>query len=138
MNRSIEESVRRIAGGEPPAELRDRVLSAAVFADQPITWSDRVWFSRAWRTAAVAVALVAVVLDQVAASPRQTIIVASEQALAEARAIDEAGREAGLPPEMAAALARRALSDTSRTRVPPQSASEQQQEFTRESGGDRQ
>jgi len=134
--RDIEDRVRQIRPPAPSAGLRDRVLSTAVVAVPSITWSDRVWFSRGWRLTAVGAALAIVVLDQLAASPRPAAFTATEQALAEARAIDEAGRQVGLPPEIAALLARRVLSDASRTRVQLQSASELLQEFTREGGGD--
>lgn len=131
----IEEHLRQLSWPEPSASLRDRILSTAVIA-QPITWSDRMWFSRGWRLAAVGVVLVCVVLDQVAGSPRSAVFTATPQAIAEAQALDEAGRELGLPPEVAASLARRALSEALPTRLQPQWASELFQEFTREGGGD--
>jgi hypothetical protein len=134
--RDIEHRLRRISRPEPSASLRDRILSGAVVTAQPITWSDRMWFSREWRLAAVAAAIAIVVLDQIAASPRPVVFTATEQSLAEAQVIDEAGRQLGLPPEVAASLARRALSEAPRTRVQSEAAAELLQELTREGGGD--
>lgn len=134
--REVEDRVRQTPWPEPSASLRDRVLSTAVVTTQPISWSDRIWFSRAWRLAAVGTAFAIVVLDQMALSPRPAAFTATEQSVAEAHVIDEAGRQLGLTPEMAASLARRVLSDASRPRVPSPSASELLQELTREGGGD--
>ena len=134
--RDIEDRVRQIIWPAPSASLRDRILATTVVRAQPITWSDRMWFSRAWRWAAVSVALVVVVLDQISGAPRSTGFTATPQALAEAQAIDEAGREMGLPPDVAASIASRALTETSRPRLEPQAASELLQELAREGGGD--
>jgi hypothetical protein len=68
-----------------------------------------VWFSRAWRLAAVAVLLVLAALEQVSGPTRSSWATASAQATAEARFVDETARQAGLSPEEAAALARRAV-----------------------------
>lgn len=133
--RDIEDRLRQLSWPGPSAGLRARVLSTAVVTAQPITWSDRMWFSRAWRLAAVGAALAIVVLDQVAASPRPPAFAATGQALAAARVIDDVGRELGLPPEVAASLARRVLSEVPLTRQ-SQAASELLQEFTRQGGGD--
>ena len=132
--RDIEDRLRQLSWPAPSARLRDRILSAAVVTAQPIAWSDRMWFSRAWRLAAVGAALAIIVLDQVAESPRLGVFTATPQAIAEAQAIDEAGREMGLPPEVAASLARRVLAEASRTPVQPQSVSDVLLEFTREGG----
>ena len=134
--KDIEDRVRQISWPGPSPNLRDRVLSIAVIAQQPITWSDRIWFSRAWRLAAVGVALAIVLFDQLSSSTRPAAYTPTPQVLAEAKAIDEAVREMGLSQEVAAALARRVLSDASRMSAQPQSNSDQLQEFTRESGGD--
>ena len=136
-NSEIEERVREILWPEPSATLRDRVLSSTVIARAHVTWSDRVWFSRGWRLAAVGAVLACGVLDQVARPSRLPSFAVPAQVSAEARAVDEAGREMGLPPEMAALLARRVLSDASLMRIQPPSASKLLQEFTREGGGDR-
>ena len=134
--RDVEDRVRQIKWPAPSQALRDRVLSTAVVAAPLVAWSDRMWFSRGWRLAAVGAALAIVVLDQIAASPRPAAFATTPQALAEAQAIDEAGRQVGLPPEVAALLARRVLSDASRTRVHLQSVSELLDEFSRGGGGD--
>lgn len=133
--RDVEDRLRETSWPAPSANLRDRILSIAVTA-QPISWSDRVWFSRAWRLAAVGAALAVVVLDQLSISQRSTGFTPAPQALAEAQALDEAGRELGLPPDVAASLARRALSDPSRMRVHAQPEAELLPDFTREGGGD--
>jgi hypothetical protein len=112
--REIEERVRRIGWPAPPPGLRDRVLSTAVVAGAPISWSDRLWFSRGWRLAALAAALVVIALDQVSTVPQSTDVTAAPYAIAQARAIDEAARQAGLPPDAAASFARRALAEASR------------------------
>ena len=120
----IEERVRQISRPAPSALLRDRVLSAAVVLEQPISWSDRVWFSRAWRLSAVGAAFAIVVLDQFSSSPRPAGLPATPQALAEAQVIDETGRLVGLPPEVAASFARRAMAEALRPQVQSHSPSE--------------
>lgn len=131
----IEDRLRQVSWPSPSAALRDRVLAIAV-VEQRVTWSDRIWFSRAWRLAAVGAAVAVAVLDEVSISQRLAGFTPTPQALAEAQAIDEAGQEMGLPPDVAASFARRALSDPSRMRVPAPSAAELLPEFTREGGGD--
>lgn len=116
--REIEERVRRIIWPAPPPGLRDRVLSTAVVAGPPITWSDRMWFSRGWRLSALAAVLVVIALDQFSTMPQSTGVTAAPYAIAQAQAIDEAARQAGLPPEAAAAFARRALAEASRRGMP--------------------
>jgi hypothetical protein len=134
--RDIEDRLRQVSWPAPSASLRDRVLSTAVVTAQPISWSDRIWFSRAWRLAAIGTTLAIAVLDQFSGSTRSAPFTATSPALAEAQAIEEAGREIGLPPEVAASFARRSLSDALQPRVQSPSASELLQEFTREGGGD--
>jgi hypothetical protein len=104
----IEHRVRQVTWPAPPPDLRDRVLSASSVVAQPITWSDRMWFSRAWRLSAAAAVLVCVVVE-LSGSSRSARVPPSPQALAEARMADDTGREAGLPPAVAAWIARRAL-----------------------------
>lgn len=132
----VEDRVRQISLPAPSAQLRDRVLSIAATAQPSISWSDRIWFSRAWRVAAVGAALVVAVLDQLASSTRPAAFTPSLQAVAEAKAIDEAGQQVGLPPDVASALARRTLSEASPARVEAASASDLLQEFTRVGGGE--
>jgi hypothetical protein len=112
--RDIEGRVRRIALPAPASSLRKRVLAAAVVAPPPINWSDRVWFSRGWRLAAVGAMVAIGVLEQLAdtAVPRMSNVPA--RVVAEAQAIEETGREMGLPAELVASLGRRVLSDASR------------------------
>lgn len=136
--RHIEDLVRRTTWPAPSPDLRDRVLSAAVVVAQPISWSDRVWFSLAWRLSAVAATLAIVLLDQLSGTQRQTDFTPAPQALAEARAIDETGRQLGLPPDVAASLARRIISDAARPPAHPRSSSELLHAFELDSaGGDR-
>jgi hypothetical protein len=133
--RDIEDRVRQITWPAPSPSLRDRVLSAAGHVEQPITWSDRMWFSRAWRLSAVAAAVAIVVLDQLSESPRSTGFTAATEALAEAQVIDETGRQVGLPPDVAASLARRALTEASRPHTKRQSGSALSQAFELEGAG---
>lgn len=105
----IENRVHQITWPAPPPNLRARVLSAATVAGQPITWSDRMWFSRGWRLSAVAT-LIIVAFELQSSSTRPAGLSPTPQALAEARAIDEIGVQLGLPPDVAALLARRTLS----------------------------
>ena len=109
----IENRVRQITWPTPPEHLRARVLSAATLAAEPITWSDRMWFSRAWRLSAIATALIVIVLDLQSSATRPAEPGPTPQALAEARAVEEIGRQAGLPQDAAALLARRTLSASS-------------------------
>jgi hypothetical protein len=119
----IEDRVRHIDWPGPSPDLRDRVLSSAIFVEHSITWSDRVWFSRAWRLSAAAAALTIVLLDQFSGSQRPAGFTASAQALAEAQVIDETGRQVGLPPDLAQSLARRSMAEASRAQEQPRSAS---------------
>ena len=105
----IQRRVRQVAWPAPPADLRARVLSAVPATSPAVSWSDRVWFSRGWRLAAVAAGLVLAVLESMSAPARSPAAPASAQAVAEASFIDETARQAGLSPEAAAALARRAV-----------------------------
>jgi hypothetical protein len=105
-------------------------MSTLVVTTEPITWSDRVWFSRKWRFAGMAAALMIVVLDLLSTSPRSPASNTAPQALAEAQDLEEIGRQAGLPEELAGSLARRTLSDASRMRVSKLSALELLPEFT--------
>lgn len=104
----VETRVRQVAWPSPPADLRARILSAVPATSLPVSWSDRVWFSRAWRLAAVAVVLVAAAIEYVSGPTRPAAPAVSARAVAEARFVDETARQAGLSPEQAAALARRA------------------------------
>ena len=128
--REIEDRLRRVSWPAPSAGLRAKVLSTAVVTTQPIAWSDRVWFSRQWRFAAMAAALMIVVLDLLSTAPRPSASRTAPQALAEAQVIEEIGRQAGLPEELAGSLARRTLFAASRTRASKQAALELLPEFT--------
>jgi hypothetical protein len=112
----IETRLRQIAWPVPPADLRARVLSAVPAASPAVGWSDRVWFSRAWRLTAVAVVLVAATVEYLSGPTRSSAATGSPQAVAEARFVDETARQAGLSPDEAAALARRAVAAERRTR----------------------
>jgi hypothetical protein len=136
MKRSdIEKRVRRMPWPAPSPELRDRVLSIAVEVAAPITWSDRMWFSRRWRLSALAAVLVAVAVDQFSVASQPAGVSATPYAVAQAQAVDEMAREAGLSPEAAASFARRALSDASRRRTPVQTGPAALLEFEHEMAG---
>ncbi len=109
----IESRVRQITWPAPPPHLRARVLSATTIAAEPIPWSDRMWFSRAWRLSAFATALVAIGLELQSSATRPDEPGPTPQVLAEARGVEEIGRQAGLPEDAAASLARRTLSASS-------------------------
>jgi hypothetical protein len=106
----IEDRVRQIRWPAPPPNLRARVLSTATIATEPITWSDRMWFSRAWRLSAVAAALIVIGFELQPSPTRPVEPGPTPQALAEARSVEEIGRQAGLSADLAAWFARRALS----------------------------
>ena len=105
----VETRVRQIAWVAPPADLRARVLTAAPLPSPAISWSDRVWFSRGWRLAAVAAVLILVAVDQLSGPTPSPAGAASVRAVAEASFVDETARQAGMSPDEAAALARRAV-----------------------------
>jgi hypothetical protein len=104
----IERRLRQARWPEPTAELRARVLAAPI-VHRPVTWSDRVWFSRVWRVAAATAAACAIAMASLPDAADSTRLIPTPQALAEAQVIDDAGRDIGLPPGVAQALARRAL-----------------------------
>lgn len=133
--REIEGRLRRVTWPAPSSDLRDRVLSAAVVVSPPISWSDRVWFSRAWRLSAVAATLAIGLLDQFSGAHRSVAFTPAPQTLADARVIDETGRQLGLPPDVAASLAQRVITDASRPVAQPRSTLELLQAFELESAG---
>ncbi len=106
-----EDLERRIRQFDWPASspaLRARVIAETSVAPVRVIWSDRVWFSRTfrWSIAAAMVALMAVIrwpAANVAEPPPPASVVAEQEAVRIA-AID-----AGLPEDVAAALARRAV-----------------------------
>ena len=106
----IEDCVRQISWPPPSADLRQRVLSAASVIGSPITWSDRLWFSRPLRLSAAAAVLAIVAIDGLSSSSAFRLTPAPH-ASAEARVVDEVGLQVGLPPSVAAALARRTVTD---------------------------
>jgi hypothetical protein len=108
----IENRVRQIPWPAPPEPLRARVLSSATIAPEQITWSDRVWFSRPARLSALATALIFVAFELQSSTTRPAEPAPTPQALAEARGIEDFGRQAGLPADVVASLARRALTAT--------------------------
>jgi hypothetical protein len=104
----IESRLRQVAWPAPSIDLRARVLTAVPAASPAVSWSDRVWFSGAWRLAAVAALVVLAALNQLSGPTGPSAAPESPQAVAEARVIEETAQQAGLSPEQAAALARRA------------------------------
>ena len=110
----LERLLHRSRWPEPTVELRVRVLAVAPTVDHRVTWSDRVWFSRAWRIAAAAAVVAAIAIESLPGTTDRTAFVAPPQAVAEAQAIDATGREMGLPPNVAQALARRAVAMAAR------------------------
>ena len=98
------------------------MLAAAPIVSHRVTWSDRVWFSRAWRIAAAAAVVAAIAIESFPGTTDRTAFVAPPQAVAEAQVIDDAGREMGLPPNVAQALARRAVAMAARPPVDRQAS----------------
>jgi hypothetical protein len=94
---------------EPRAELRARVLAAAPVIDRRVTWSDRVWFSRVWRVAAAAAGAGAIAILSLPDAADSIRFDPTPQAMLEAQVVEDAGRDIGLPPSVAQALARRTL-----------------------------
>ena len=114
-----KEVERRLLEGkwpEPSQDLRARVLTEATVPLPSIVWSDRIWFSRAWRLSMVALVVGVLTVRAWPVPDSSPLSDPSPQALAEAQAIRETGREIGLPDTMTALLARRALGQ-SRTRA---------------------
>lgn len=110
----VEGRLRRIQWPRPSPRVRARVLSTATIPAGQVTWSDRVWFSRGWRLAAamaVAVTLAAEAFSS-AIFPRR--VVETTRASAEVQAVDELGRDVGLPSALTAALARKAVVSAAR------------------------
>jgi len=107
--REVEERVRNMGWPAPSADLRARVLAAAPTAARPIAWSDRVWYSRTWRMGMAATALVVAVLNLRPGEAMSHRVEASPKQLAQLQVIEETSQQAGLSPDAAAALARRAL-----------------------------
>jgi ABC-type amino acid transport substrate-binding protein len=136
----IEQQLRELDWPEPSDTLRERVVSTTVRLAQPVTWSDRMWYSRAWRLTACASVILIVVLDGLSSLPKQTGAIPATQARTDARAaaaqaIDETGREVGLPPDVAAALAQRAFVAPSRPQTPTDSDVKALSSFDIESTG---
>jgi hypothetical protein len=104
----IERRVRQIRWPDPSADLRRQVVSTISVADARVTWSDRVWFSRAWRIAAAAIVLAAIGVESFSGTADRTRSAETPLAVAEAHAVDDAGRELGLPAQTAERLARSA------------------------------
>ena len=102
----LENRVRQIEWPEPSDQLRTRVIDTAV---QPalVTWSDRIWFSRTWRVSFAAAMLALIAIGQlVGRGPAVPVDPSSVEA---AQAIESAVIDAGIPADVAAKLARRAL-----------------------------
>jgi len=117
MNRNeVDQRLRQMRWPDPPGDLRARVLAQATTRPEVITWSDRVWFSRTWRVSMAAVAIAILAARAWPGPDTSASSGPSAQAVAEANAIEEAGRDLGLPDAVAASLARRALAP-SRPRV---------------------
>jgi hypothetical protein len=113
----IEDRVRQVAWPVPPPALKERVLSLAVVLPQRITWSDRVWFSRTWRLCATAAVLTLVGLEYLSGPARSPDPLPTSMVLAEAQVIGATAGQLGVPPDVAALLARRTLSEALRPRA---------------------
>ena len=107
----VERGVREMRWPEPTEALRDRVMSSAALVASRVSWSDRVWFSRAWRLTAATAASAVIALASLPDRPDSRTAVASSQAIADARVVEEAGQEVGLSADLALSLSQRTLAD---------------------------
>ena len=101
---------------QPDPALRKRVLAAAgPRVRASAAWPDRIWFSRRWRVATLAFFIGAIGLDWLAGGPTGSPASATqaEPAVADVESLD---RLTGLPPALAAQLARRQDSRAQRAR----------------------
>jgi hypothetical protein len=108
--RSLGDRIRELDWPEPSPGLLVRVLADAEVVATPITWSDRVWFSRAWRTAGFVVTVgvsVAAIWSGGGERDRGAYVAQSQTE----RLAENIVREAGFPPDLARAIARRAQSE---------------------------
>lgn len=122
-DKHLEQRVRAFKLPDMSPDVRARVMAAAVARVAPITWSDRVWFSRAWRYAAAAAVVAVIAADQWTGVTAQRTT-AMPRVMADAQAIEDVAREAGLPAQTAAWLAQRAVLDGSRSRTAPSSGAD--------------
>ena len=104
----IERRIRDLRRPHPSDELRRRVFAAAPVRARAVFWSDRIWFSRAWRMSAIVVAIAAVGLEMMVGMRHGAPQAALPQTHDAASEIERAGRDAGLQPDVAQSLARRA------------------------------
>ena len=113
----LENRVRHVEWPEPPATLRARVLNESALVGPSITWSDRVWYSRVWRVSMAAAALIFISLNMLSNSARSSDLMMTSQTTAEARAIEETGRQIGLPADVSVSLARRVQSESGTSEI---------------------
>ena len=111
-SRDIERRLREGKWPEPSQGLRARVLAEAAVRPQSIVWSDHLWFSRAWRVSMAAVVTAVLAIRAWPVSRDAGFPNPSARALADAQAIEETGREIGLPDTVTASLVRRALTQS--------------------------
>lgn len=116
----LEDRVRELNWPAPSEELRARVLAGASVQARVLSWSDRVWFSRPWRVSMAAAVLVLLGAQLITNWENPSGHATASSMSADAEAIREAGREAGLPVEVAALLARRAIPRPAALAIDPQ------------------
>ena len=109
LKKEVERRLRQVRWPEPSAQLRARVMAEAPVRPQTIIWSDRMWYSRTWRLSMAALVIAVLTIRAWPGPHAAGVSDPSPQALAEARAIEETGRDIGLPDAVTASLARRAL-----------------------------
>lgn len=105
----VEDRLRRMPWPRPSPEVRARVLSTATIPEGQVTWSDRVWFSRGWRLAAAMTVMVTLAAEAFSSAIFPRRMVETTRAAAEVQAVDDVGRDVGLPSALTAALVRRAV-----------------------------
>ena len=106
-NTDFESRIRQVEWPTTSAGLRARVIALTPAAPRA-TWSDRVWFSHTfrWSVAAGMVALIAIV-SRPGPNPGERTPAGS--VAAEVEAVRITAIDAGLPDDVAAVLARRAM-----------------------------
>ena len=124
-SKEVERRLRETRWPEPSQELRARVLAESTVSPEFVAWSDRVWFARTWRLSMAALVVAVFTIRAWPGAYAADVTDPSPQALAEAQAIEETGREIGLPDTVTASLSRRALTQ-SRPRAMPFNSSELQ------------
>ena len=115
----MEHSLLNAVRPEPGADVRERVLAAAMPLIEPHSSRlDLMWFSPKWRMAAMLAILVLACVDAVSEHIVAGQPAAQNRAAADTvRAVEMAAREAGLTPDDTEALVAQAIAATRPPRI---------------------